>query len=211
MIATDAELLRQYARNRSESAFTELVRRHLDLVYAAALRQLDGDESAAKDVAQSVFVDLARKANSLANRASLAGWLYTSARFAATSATRSEQRRRLREEEAAKMHEIPSGPAMEVSWNLLRPVLDEVMHELEDADREALLLRFFQRRDFSAVGAALGVSDDAARKRVQRALDKLRGSLSGAGLIRPMRRWVQHWAAPASPSLPRDFGPALQV
>jgi RNA polymerase sigma factor (sigma-70 family) len=181
-MTTDSELLHDYATNGSESAFAELVERHLDFVYSAALRQLDGDGMLAKDVAQSVFVDLARKAHSLTNRASLAGWLYTSARFAAISTIRSEQRRRLREEEAAQMHQDSSTADDEIRWNEMRRVLDEAMHELEESDREALLLRFFQGRDLRTVGVSFGISEDAARKRVERALEKLRDKLRPCGI-----------------------------
>src|SRR5437016_14083178 len=100
----DGNLLRQYAQTGSEQAFSELVRRHLPLVYSAAARQVHGNSAMAKDVAQSVFIDLARKARSLANRELLAGWLYTSTRLAASKAIRSEQRRQIRERIAASMH-----------------------------------------------------------------------------------------------------------
>ena len=96
----DATLLRSYARNRSESDFAELVHRHVNLVYSAALRQVNGDVHLAQDVTQTVFTDLARKASSLANYQALAGWLFTSTRFAAAKFVRGEQRRRLREQEA---------------------------------------------------------------------------------------------------------------
>src|SRR5437762_11545007 len=105
MTISDPQLLCRYIADHSESAFAELVNRHVDLVYSAALRQLGGDEQLAKDVAQNVFIDLARKAKTLTNRASLSGWLYTSARFAATNLLRAEQRRRFREQEAAQMHQ----------------------------------------------------------------------------------------------------------
>src|SRR5579884_677821 len=93
----DAELLRQYAENQSDAAFGELVRRHLNLVYSAALRQVGGDAHLAQDVAQAVFCDLARKARLLAAHPVLVGWLYSSVHYAAAKAVRAEQRRRARE------------------------------------------------------------------------------------------------------------------
>src|SRR3954469_4073678 len=102
----DAELLASYVRNRSDSDFAELVQRHVNLVYSAALRQVNGDVHLAQDVAQTVFTDLARKAGTLAARPVLAGWLFTSTRFAASKAVRGERRRKSREQEAYTMNEI---------------------------------------------------------------------------------------------------------
>src|SRR6266704_5070504 len=101
----DAELLRRYADVQSEDAFAELVRRHVDLVYSATLRQTNGDAHLAQDVAQSVFTDLARKARSLAQSVVLSGWLYQATRFAAAKAMRTERRRSTREQEAAAMQD----------------------------------------------------------------------------------------------------------
>src|SRR5688572_22150609 len=105
-MSDDIELLRRYADERSEGAFAELVRRHVNLVYFAALRQLGGDARGAEDVAQSVFIDLARKAKSLSRREVLASWLYTSTRFAAAKARRARARRLKYEMEAESMREL---------------------------------------------------------------------------------------------------------
>ncbi len=181
-MTSDRELLIIYAENKGEEAFAELVRRHLNLVYSTALRRVNGDGALAQDVAQTVFADLARKAEALAGRSVLTGWLYTSTHFAATKAVRTENRRRAREQEAHTMQELfrepPSGP----DWDKLRPVLDEAMHELKEADREAVLLRFFEKRPLIEVGARLGLSENAARMRVERALEKLRGHLARRGV-----------------------------
>jgi RNA polymerase sigma factor (sigma-70 family) len=169
----DAELLRRYADEKSEAAFADLVRRHLDLVYSAALRRLGGDAHAAADVAQQVFATLARDAGKLSRHGVLTAWLYTATRNAAIDHIRSEQRRHAREQEALTMQTL-SAATPGADWEKLRPVLDEVMDELSDADRTAVLLRFFEKRAFAEVGAALHLSEDAARMRVERALDKLR-------------------------------------
>src|SRR6266566_5795339 len=178
----DAELLRRYADVQSEDAFAELVRRHLDLVYSAALRQVNGDAHLAQDVTQTVFTDLARKAETLSRRPVLTGWLYTSAHFAAAKAVRAEVRRRAREQEAQTMRELLHSPTPDLDWSKLRPVLDEAMHELKESDRAAILLRYFEQRQLAEIGARLGVSENTARMRVERALDKLRAHLARHGI-----------------------------
>jgi len=180
-MTSDCDLLRSYAETKSEVAFAELVRRHLDLVYSAALRQVNGDAHLAQDVAQTVFTDLARKAGLLSRRPVLIGWLYTSARFAAAKAVRAERRRRAHEREAQSMRELDD-PTTDLDWTKLRPVLDEAMHELKEADREAILLRYFEQRQLAEIGARLGVSENTARMRVERALDKLRAHLVRRGI-----------------------------
>jgi RNA polymerase sigma factor (sigma-70 family) len=176
----DSELLRQFAKTNSQDAFAELVKRHVNLVYSAALRQVNSDEHLAKDVAQTVFTDLARKSNSLSRRENLSGWLYTSAHFAATKIVRTENRRRDREEKF--MREPISETAPEADWERLRPTLDDAMHELKESDREAILLRYFENRQFAEVGAKLGLNENAARMRVERALEKLRGIFVKRGI-----------------------------
>ncbi len=181
-MSDDAELLRRYAEQRSEAAFAELVRRHLNLVYSAAVRLTRGDTHRAEDVAQMVFTDLARKAAALARRPVLAGWLYTSTHYATAKILRTEQRRQTREQEAHAMHELLSSATPEADWDRLRPVLDAAMRELNERDREAVLLRFFEGRGFAEVGARLNLTENAARMRVDRALDKLRMRLSEHGV-----------------------------
>jgi RNA polymerase sigma factor (sigma-70 family) len=179
----DAELLRRYAHEGAEDAFAELVRRHLNLVYSAALRQVNGDAHLAADATQLVFTDLARKAAAVANHRVLAGWLFTSTRFAAAKLVRSERRRHAREQEAQLMQELsPNDPAAQTDWRDVRPVLDEAISELSEHDREAILLRFFEGRDYAGVGAKLNLADNTARMRVERALDRLRAALEQRGV-----------------------------
>lgn len=181
-MTSDGELLRRYAEADSEEAFDELVRRHLNLVHSAALRQVNGDAHLAQDVAQSVFTDLARKAESLADRPVLTGWLYASTHFAAATAVRTERRRHTREQKAQLMHELLQDSAPERDWSLLRPTLDAAMFDLDDSDREAILLRYFENRQHAEIADRLGISENAARMRVDRALGKLRTLLSGRGV-----------------------------
>jgi len=176
----DTELLNRYATQRDEAAFAELVRRHLDHVYSTTLRLVGGDTHLAEDVAQSVFTDLARKARSLRRHAALSGWLHTSARFAAAKVVRGEQRRRQREQAALTMP--TTSATLDPQWEQLRPVLDQAIGELSDADRDALLLRYFEKKPFADIGAALGLSENAARMRVDRATDKLRERLAMRGI-----------------------------
>lgn len=180
---SDAQLLRDYARHGDESAFAELIRRHTNLVYSAAARQVDSPDLAA-EVAQSVFIGLARGAQSLIPRlapdASLAGWLCRSARNVSLNLRRDEFRRHSRERQA--MQQLDSISESAPDWEQLRPVLDEAMSELDETDYDALVLRFFKNQDLRSVGLAQGVSDDTAQKRVSRALDKLRDYLSRRGI-----------------------------
>jgi len=182
MNASDSELLQQFVRDGSEGAFTELVRRHVNLVYSAALRQVGPDAPSAEDVTQSVFTDLARKARQLTRHPTLTGWLYSSTRLAAAQHRRSESRRLARETAAHAMSQLLSSDDSEADWNPLRPVLDEAMHDLNEADREAVLLRFFEQRPLAEIGARLGLSENTARMRVERALDKLHAALAKRGI-----------------------------
>lgn len=200
----DATLLDDYVRNRSEAAFSELVRRHVNFVYAAALRQVNGDAHLAQDVAQTVFTDLARKAPALARHPELIGWLFTSTRFAAAKQIRGEQRRRVREQEAQLMLNDPAPmPGETLDWDRVRPVLDEALAELNDRDRRAILLRCLQDLDFASVGRQLALSDNAARMCVDRALDKLRGALDKRGIrstTAALTVALAHQAAVAAPA-----------
>ena len=168
---SDVQLLREYAQDGNESAFREIVLRHTDLIYSSALRQTTSPDLA-QDVAQSVFADLARKARTLADsleqNSSLLGWLFRSTRFVALNQLRDGRRRQTHERELMEILSPASETAPE--WDQIRSVLDGAMSDLSEQDRDALLLRFFKNQDFRAIGETLGVSEDAAQKRVSRAL-----------------------------------------
>jgi len=178
----DATLLRRYVAERSGEAFAELVRRHLPLVYSAAARRLGGDTHRAQDVAQLVFCALARHAPRLCTHPALTGWLYTATRNEVLNILRAERRRRIRETEAHMIQETLRETDAPADWSQLGSVLDTAMDRLNARDREAVLLRFFQGRPFAEVGTLIGLSEDAARKRVERALDKLRNYLRPHGI-----------------------------
>ena len=175
-----------YVEHGSETAFGGIVARYTNLVYSAALRQR-GSSDLACDVAQSPCTDLeltlARKSPSLVRRLrnedTLAGWLYRGALYAATKYRRDESRRQARERQFMQDSNLASETSPD--WERVRPFLDAAMSRLGEQDRSALLLRFFQSQDFQAVGLALGVSEDAAQKRVARALEKLRVNLTRRG------------------------------
>jgi RNA polymerase sigma factor (sigma-70 family) len=181
----DAALLRRYAEQDSQAAFTELVQRHVDLVYGAALRRTGGDAHRAADVAQQVFTTLARQARKLSSHTVLAAWLHTATRNAALNLMISEQRRKQREIAAQELEPAAAGSGADVNWEQLRPVLDAAIDELPENDRAAVVLRFLERRPFAEIGATLAVSEDAARMRTDRALDKLRTALARRGITSP--------------------------
>jgi RNA polymerase sigma factor (sigma-70 family) len=205
---TDAQLLREYADTGAETAFGELVSRHADLVYSAALRQVI-EPDLARDVAQSVFTDLARKAKSLSGDVLLAGWLYRSSRFAALTLLRNERRRQNRERQAMQLLDAPRESSPD--WARIRPVLDEAMANLGDKDRDALVLRFFKNEDLRSVGIALGTSEDAAQKRISRALDKLRGFLTRHGVKTTATLLSTTLAANAVQAAPAGLAAALSA
>ncbi|MSU47871.1 MAG: sigma-70 family RNA polymerase sigma factor [Opitutus sp.] len=189
----DAELLRRYAAEKSEAAFAEFVRRQIGLVYAAASRRLGGDTHGAADVTQQVFIAALRHARELARHPGVTGWLYTTTRHAAIDHLRNEQRRRQREHEAHAMSEILGGNGPLVAsdrdtteathaWEQLRPVLDGAMDALSAADRKAVFLRFFEGQAFAEIGRRLQLTENAARMRVERALDKLQALLAQRGV-----------------------------
>jgi RNA polymerase sigma factor (sigma-70 family) len=179
---TDTQLLHRYVQNRDEIAFTALVRLRLGLVYSVALRRVGGDTQLAEDVTQKVFTDLARKASSLSQRATLTGWLYVSTHHASAEVVRGERRRKTREMESQIMQTLLDESTPEPDLHRLRLALDEVIVALRDDEREAIALRFFEQRSFAEIGATLRLSEEAARKRLDRALEKLRLALSRRGL-----------------------------
>jgi RNA polymerase sigma factor (sigma-70 family) len=169
---TDIELLNLH-RDGSESAFADLVRRHLTWVYGLARRRL-GDAHLAEDVAQAVFVLLHRKSPQFAADRAMTSWLYKTACYASDSAARAERRRKGRETKAAMSHPEATQLAETPEWQELAPMLDQLIGQLPRADREAILLRYYRDLSFADVAEQIGSTPDAARKRVERAIEKLR-------------------------------------
>ncbi len=178
---TDVQrLMAEYIGSGSEAAFGELVTRYIDLVHSVALRLVGGDIHLAEDVCQIVFAELARKASSLPRDVMLGGWLHRHTCFVAATTMRRERRRRYREKQAVEMNMLHgnSGPG----FSQTAPVLDEAINELPEPDRTAVLLRFFEEYDFRRIGEAFGSNEDAARMRVNRALEKLALLLKRRGI-----------------------------
>jgi RNA polymerase sigma factor (sigma-70 family) len=180
MLNDDLTLLRDYAATGSEAAFAELVQRHVNLVYSSARRRT-GDDHLAEEVTQAVFIILARKAGTICAKTILTGWLYRTTHYAAADALR-QQRRRQQREHQAYMEATLTPNETEAAWKQISPVLDTAMDTLNERDRNAVLLRYFENKPLAEVGAALGVSEDAARVRVNRALEKLRAVLTKQGV-----------------------------
>ncbi len=179
-MTSDHELLQRYAQNQAELEFAELVHRYVDQVWGTA-RRITRDDHLARDVTQSVFIDLARKANRIPAHVPLAGWLHRAAFFAASKCVRANVRRLERERQTMELTP-PDDPANAPDpGDQLLPLLDDGLDQLPDQDRIAVILRFFRKKSFADIGQTLGVSDDAAQKRVSRALAKLKTYIESQG------------------------------
>jgi RNA polymerase sigma factor (sigma-70 family) len=185
----DLTLLREYARRNSEEAFAALVSRHVNLVYSVALRQVRNPHLA-EEITQAVFIILARKAGSLGPKTILSGWLCRTARYASANALTIQRRRQHREQEAFMQSQVDQlqddlsrrSEAEAETWIQIAPLLDGALEQLGQKDHDAVVLRFFEGRNFKEVGAALGASEDAAKMRVSRALEKLRKFFTKRGV-----------------------------
>jgi RNA polymerase sigma factor (sigma-70 family) len=181
MEAADMELLRDYAQNHSEQAFRTLVERHVDMVFAVALRQTENTQLA-EEVTQTVFVVLAEKAASIPKGTILTGWLFRATRFAASNVRRAEARREHWEQKAAQME--PQPPS-ESELDQIAPVLNQALEQLPELDRAAILLRFFESKSMEEVGRSLGTTEGAAKMRLSRAMERLRVIFRQRGVVVP--------------------------
>jgi RNA polymerase sigma factor (sigma-70 family) len=170
MSEPDNRLIAEFNARRSEEAFAALVRQHVNLVFATALRQV-GDAGAAEEITQNVFVALAQAASKLGSHPTIAGWLHQTALNKSREWLRSELRRRRREQVAVNL-DLARAEGDSV-WSSLVPLLDEALLELREPDRLAVILHFMEGQTFQEVGSALGIGEDTARKRVHRCLGQL--------------------------------------
>lgn len=193
-----------YVRDGDELAFEELVKEHVDFVYQTALRKARGDRTAAEEVTQQVFCDLAQKAETLRKEAVLTSWLYRHTHFTTSKYLRKERRRMARERKA----DMNQAESPDIVWSDLEPVVDEALHGLPQKDREAILLRFFEGRTLKSLAVVLGLSEEAARKRVSRALERLRTRLAKRGVsvlsVGALSSALSSRPAEASPALLLD-------
>ena len=201
------QLLGDYVTKGSEEAFQELVARYVDLVYSTALRLVEGDPHRARDVAQTVFADLARLAAKLSPNSMLGGWLHRHTCFVARTVMRGERRRQARERQAVEMRALENDPDSALAE--IAPVLDEAINELGADDRDALLLRFFEQRSLRSVGEALGTSENVAQKRVARALQELAVVLKHRGFTLPAAALASGLAAGAVKAAPAGLAMGL--
>src|SRR6185436_10149357 len=169
------ELLAEFRRTRAEGAFSELVRRYTNLVYSVAKRRVT-DVTLAQEITQIVFIRLSKAPPKLATEAQLLSWLHRTTVHVSIDLWRAETRRRAREQHAVAMQ---TDPSEELAWNEMKPVLDEALDRLNEADRQAILLRFFEQKTMADLGRSFGVTEDAAKMRVSRAVERLRTQLAG--------------------------------
>lgn len=179
---TDLDLLHQYANSRSETAFSELVQRYTNLVYSICIRSLS-DRHLAEEATQAVFLILSKKAHQLSGKVVLSGWLFRTARLVCANAYRLRQRRQKYEAEAGKMYDQELISSESNEWKDLAPVLDQALASLGEEDRCAILLRYFENKNYSEIGSQLNLSEDAIRKRTVRALEKLKKIILRKGLV----------------------------
>jgi RNA polymerase sigma factor (sigma-70 family) len=213
----DLELLRQFSKTRSEELFSSLVHRYAPLVYAVGSR-VAGSSDAARDIAQRVFIDLfhrlpkviaslERVRSSSENAASLTGWIHRAARYEALEFIRSEKRRLTRERIAMELHAQNASD----DWPSIRPVLDETLDSLEEPDRQAVLTRFFEEASFRDLGARFGISEDAAQKRVSRALDRMREILLRKGVTTSVASLAAGLTSAAAEAPPPDLAQSITL
>lgn len=205
MVHSDTELLRRYVTDRSEAAFTELVQRHINMVYAAAVREMAGDTALAQDVCQAVFIELARKAPGLTRHPALAGWLYSCVRKMAANLRRAESRRHHREQQAHAMNLLNESQPEGAHWAAIQPQLDDALHDLKEKDRIVLVLRFLEQRTIEEVGVVLGLNKSAAHMRIDRALEKLRILLCERGITSGTPGLVAGLAVGAAVAAPKGL------
>jgi RNA polymerase sigma factor (sigma-70 family) len=206
---SDMDLVRDYHRQGSEAAFAELVRRHMNLVYSAALRQT-GRAAPAEEITQAVFIILARQTVCLRPGMVLEAWLYETTRLTTLRFLRGERRRQFREQEAY-MQSTLSTPEDTALWNQLAPLLDEALARLGKKDREAVVLRYFKEKHLGEVAAAMQITEAAAQSRVHRAVAKLRRFFYKRGVVLSVAAMAGAISAHSAEGAPADLAKTLSA
>src|SRR5262249_54295709 len=206
-VNNDWALLNQFATNGSEDAFATLVERYGSLVYHAALREV-GDPYVAEEVSQIVFIALARKSRKLPQSTILSGWLFRATRFAVRNLTREETRRRNREEKAFMESIVPPAETESI-WAKISPHLNDAMDMLSKRERDAVLIRFFGEKTHRQVADALGISEDAAKMTVSRAVEKLRRFFVSRSLVIPSVALLAAFSAHSVQAVPLNLTSSL--
>ena len=170
----DATLLQQYVEGGSQEAFASLTNRHINFVYGAALRHVH-DKHVAEEITQAVFIVLARKASTLRHEAVLSSWLLSTTRYAALGHMKMAARRKRHERRAAEMAKTVWEEEADSRWPQYEGELDSALASLRESDRKAIVLRFYEHKSFDEIAKILGTAEEAARKRVSRAVEKMRG------------------------------------
>ncbi len=183
MSDADNQLVAEYDAHRGEDAFAALVRQHINMVFATAMRQV-GNHGAAEEITQNVFMALAQASGKLKSHPTIAGWLHRTTLNKSREWLRSELRRN-RREEVAVTRELAAAEGDSV-WAPLVPMLDEALLKLREPDRQAVILHYMEGQSFSEVGSSLGVAEDTVRKRVNRCLDELTHFFRRRGFDVPM-------------------------
>jgi RNA polymerase sigma factor (sigma-70 family) len=181
-MSDDMELVRDYARRGSEEAFATIVSRHVNLVYSVALHQLR-DTHLAEEVTQAAFIILARKAGSLGSKTILSAWLCRTVQYAAADALRSQRRRQIREHEAYMQSTLNQTEDDSAAWHDVAPLLNVAMAGLGERHHSAVVLRYFEGKDWKQVGAELGIDERTAQTRGRRAVEKLREFFVKRGVV----------------------------
>jgi len=170
----DAHLLQEYVETASQEAFGQLVSKHIGFVYSAALRNVH-DRHVAEEITQAVFIVLARKASTLRHEAVLSSWLLSTTRYASLGHMKMAARRKRHERRAAEMAKTVWEEEADTRWPQYEGDLDAALASLREGDRKAVMLRFYEHKSFDEIAHILGTAEEAARKRVSRAVEKLRG------------------------------------
>jgi RNA polymerase sigma factor (sigma-70 family) len=204
----DWQLLKEYAAGNSEEAFRALADRYAGMVYHAALRQT-GNPHTAEEITQAVFIALAQKAGRIPKQTVLYGWLFRATRFAVLNRLRDDDCRRRHEQQAVAMQNQLQSAETDPVWEQIAALLDDALALLAASDREIVMIRYFGEKSHKEVALALGVSEDAAKKRLSRAIEKLRAIFARRGIVVPSAALAAALTANSAQAAPAGLPAAI--